>query len=543
MINEDLTKLRNYSTLSIYSKLDYEISGDAKICKRFKTTWTFSESFWKERYKSSITEIENLDEQDCRAMITSYKCNHNPMICVEGDCNYKDSIIEEYSWWADVTKVGYECIIHNKHIFAEKVDNHLHGFNCDAYAYSCKLTDGIMVWDHDVFHECPFKKIYNNVNFTSKHENIIISMEEKLVFDIIGTENRCDATIWITTEGLYLSGSENFDKKTIQNHDLESNKQQIGMMLSEEDFTEVVNVAEMRKNRYHECKLFELILKLYIGLGDKFFKVQDFKKNDIVLYVKDHIMYKPKCDSISVITIVNNTNKCYNEIPIIFNYNNKTRHGFLNNDLIIKDVSYEIECKNEINYVQLRNTKRLIKRDTNKYSVVDNDAVKLKQILYINSIIEENLKHSKIILEGFSSLKETDKTKLAEEIAGSWLISKNFNEQVKIKAKSIFKPVEDLFNEVSTKMVDASKIILIIIVVIIIIFILLICIKFSNCILKCCMCCRKRNNNVNNNRTDYIDLKKINEINKNGKNKKLIKKKENNEDTISLDSFTRNLLK
>ena len=69
--------------------------------------------------------------------------------------------------------------------------------------------------------------------------------------------------------------------------------------------------------------------------------------------------------------------------------------------------------------------------------------------------------------------------------------------------------------------------------------ILTIIIKFSNCVIKCYKCCKKkRNNNIIIKNDEYKSLKDVK-----NKNKRNFKNNEKNEEIISLDSFTKNLLK
>jgi hypothetical protein len=123
-------------TVDVYTKIQQTVLGKGFECKKSKIHWTFTETFFGERYESSIEEIIHLKPYECWAMQESKLCHENVDLTCDGNyCSVFEKISANYSWWSEKKISTYNCIITPRLITAEKLDEHLFGMRYVRFGF------------------------------------------------------------------------------------------------------------------------------------------------------------------------------------------------------------------------------------------------------------------------------------------------------------------------------------------------------------------------------------------------------------------------
>lgn len=71
--------------------------------------------------------------------------------------------------------------------------------------------------------------------------------------------------------------------------------------------------------------------------------IRDVRGNDVVLYNDHGTLLIPQCATVQEI-IVQNTTRCYHDLPVTYIIEDKKYNGFLTQDNILKKTSDIVEC-------------------------------------------------------------------------------------------------------------------------------------------------------------------------------------------------------
>ena len=93
---------------------------------------------------------------------------------------------------------------------------------CKVEDYYCKLESSVIIWDKDIIHKCPVRRILTNKKFYIVKNGF---MAEDLYFIFKNLVNVCGTTLILTIEGVLLLIKDNknedfFEKLKKQSHEL-----------------------------------------------------------------------------------------------------------------------------------------------------------------------------------------------------------------------------------------------------------------------------------------------------------------------------------
>jgi len=211
--------------------------------------------------------------------------------------------------------------------------------------------------------------------------------------------------MYTTTEGLYIVENNRNDSNLPQL--LNFNPRKLtelttinDLILTDSDFkTRQLLVIDKMINQ-NICKLQQTIIRSFKSHIDTYHMIP-IQSNPMILYSTGQNVYIPTCQIINEIVLIEQTENCYNDIPIKFLFNNQTRYGYLTSNLIIKDTS-SIKLCNLINeLIILPKSKRIIERIHNKINVITqtNENI-LKLTLTAIDTNTINFKHNPQIANG-----------------------------------------------------------------------------------------------------------------------------------------------
>jgi hypothetical protein len=141
-------------------------------------------------------------------------------------------------------------------------------------------------------------------------------------------------------------------------------------------------------NEFHLAQL-----NIYKNFNNQLFVLQNLE-NELIIYVRNNLVYAPKCVIVTSIEVIADSNLCFKDIPIRFLKDNKTTLGFLTTNRIIKLTSNNITCSGLQSIVFLSNSLAL-EYTNNKVKLIDsrkdlNPLVQLK----IHTLGDPNFHHS-----------------------------------------------------------------------------------------------------------------------------------------------------
>ena len=165
---------------------------------------------------------------------------------------------------------------------------------------------------------------------------------------------------------------------------------------------------------------FILTLKSFTYLNDQFFRVHDFRGNEIIIYSFGGHLYKPRCVKIPSINLQTLEN-CYEDIPVTFMVGPSLEKGFLTQERIIKTHSKEISCPNIARFINLPVIGKTISILNQKIDIVDTKNVKFGVINYSDDLSFPELTHNDIIIGGIDILGQFHNLSLTVENGNQWL--------------------------------------------------------------------------------------------------------------------------
>ena len=176
-------------------------------------------------------------------------------------------------------------------------------------------------------------------------DNIIMDIRNNLAFVVTGIVNACGSDILTTSQGIYISADINFLAKAYVNDTVISDlKSLTDLQLADEDYIKFEEEENLKKVSENDCKILELEIDRARAIDNQLFKVDLLRRKDIYLYTKFNQIYIPHCITIEEIKIPKNSSKCFRDLPIEFNIQEKFTKAFFTTNGIIRLVSEEVSC-------------------------------------------------------------------------------------------------------------------------------------------------------------------------------------------------------
>ena len=307
----------------------------------------------------------------------------------------------------------------------------------------CNLKDSTVVWDKEVVHECPFRKVSNS-KFTNKGP-YLIDNKLKLALQIKRMEIFYGIEMLVTTEGLYVAPiSEKLDSLLI--NDGGDTKELSNLMLADSDYKSLENYEEEYQILYKECKNFVYMLKLFALQKDKFMRIEDFKGSELIVYTHNSQIYLPNCVNITTIKLVPNSKSCYEDVPIMFSLNNKFLEGYLTNDRIIKAYSKELTCDSWAKFFNFPNSNMTLVRTGKVSKLVKSNSINFAKVDFSNHLVYKNFTHLNKLVNGVDIIGQMHKLTQSNEVNGQWLVIPDEDSESKSSLTIIATALESIKN-------------------------------------------------------------------------------------------------
>ena len=487
----------------------YDVLGMGMECSKSKTKWILCKTIFGGYYKSSDITYIKLSRNDCLDMkinkICASKDNGETLkLQCNGDvCSTEEKVFEPllYSsgWWGVSASETFSCQIVPKFITAIHENDHIFGTDCMPSNLYCYLPRSIIVWNESIIMKCPFRPLKLSVRMkqiiNSNNEEILLSHnnEARWAFKIKEKISECGKTLLKTTEGLYLAPVEYYFEK-VSSAKMEStlydDKSEMGIQLASNDYNIIEEKEIENELLMKECQLLKNTIKSFSFHQDKFFKVTDLNNLELILYARHFQIYKPSCQIIETIMLYEKSLKCYEDIPIEFNYTTpdgritKKINGFLTMNGIIKNIGKEITCTEETTYMKLDNSNISLRKFNNLYKKFNN--LNYQHLNVHFKKYETILDHNELLVNGVDYLNQIAEVTKVVEINGLYNVIEPILPMDDIKHFS-------LANLVGNIIIYAS-VILLVLFTIYIVYKLIICI----------ICLQKRSKK----NKQYNDLKK-----------------------------------
>jgi hypothetical protein len=409
----------------ILSKSINTVSGQAFQCKRIIFTRTWTENFFGSKYRNDEVKTEKLDSNTCWYMIKSKKCEFgnfkNEMSCDDNNnCNYEGFPSDAYSWLRDVTMSFAHCYISPRLIAEADLTSHIFNGICKVSDWYCNLKDTIIVWSKDVIHTCGFKRVALGY-LTSTNGVQFFERGLRLGFQYKRIETNCGVDMIVTTEGLYLAplatqlaGIENYD-------DFKDTRGTVDLLLADSDFKALEILENDSLLLLKECIQFVNTMKLFTENHDRFMRIKDFKKNDVIIYTANGQIYAPTCSKISNITVASLA-ACYEDIPAYFRFKEKNYRGFLTRDRVLRISSTPVECSKFPKYIPLPFLNKTIVSYDKTIELIDTFKLNFKKFNFFDTKFHIDLSHTDTIIQGFDILSQLHNLSYITENGEGWMV-------------------------------------------------------------------------------------------------------------------------
>jgi hypothetical protein len=417
------TELKDKKDFIILNKLHHEVSGPGYKCQVETYELNCSVSFFgvKTCLKSDWRNIK-LNKEDCSQMVKTKKCKiernefiyQKNMTCNENGCNLEDYPVQKFNWMETNILHGYKCSWMKIGLLGtNKTSPLFYENNCIASKLECDLGKSILIWNQDIFHDCPYEEL--KVKGKYKYdENFLINEESDILLQPTKKITACGISLYETNEGLTILEANPTSRTKLINYKVKmGNSENLidKLILSNMDFGRFGETSLMKFIDAQVCTIFGMSLKLFSKMNNEFLKIFNNKGEVAILYARNSLIYIPECVIISELKVIHDGKICFKEIHVSFKHNNKTMKGFLDSDLIIKLVGTEINC--EINSDAIRATessdreKSIIQRIGTEIVVKKESEFDLQNLNILTfNITKLNVHHPEAILYGSDELKE-----------------------------------------------------------------------------------------------------------------------------------------
>ena len=360
----DMQEDKNYIVLN---QLKYPISGLGWHCTaKMKSTVSFMD-FWGTKTFEVYDSFLPLTRNDCQSMVNLKSCFGAQMTCKDNFCSSTPPKINSdtltFQWMSKMSQTFVYCEAFTHSISAESNISKIYFDtfdidNCKAHDLFCKTNDGIIIWSLDM-NLCPFE-IVTSVHLSQKGSYLFNKVDNKL-FQLLSETVICGSKAYATAEGLFLSSDKKFETLPMAKTDFKLVDE---LLLSEidfqsyQEFESITTITQLMNKKF--CQIFNNILSLAKKFDDTFLLLNDFNGNELVTYIDNNEIFVSKCVQINEIILINKTNGCFEDIPIITVIANKSVNAFLTTDNIIKINSKIVNCKSNKKITFLKDTNQLI---------------------------------------------------------------------------------------------------------------------------------------------------------------------------------------
>jgi hypothetical protein len=414
--------------LQIVRKLHSEVSGIGIRCKKEIITDYYNTYFFTGR-EPPIFEFKNveLSKADCENMISTQVCEETDgttMNCEsEGNCVLTKNPVEAYSWPHKVTTRGLKCSLSKVPIEGER-NKTIFGRKCKPDQGFCILESFTVVWNSSIIHECPYESVvYTDFKWVTP--SIIRSDKQKLAFELLEPVVACKTyKLYSTTVGLFVT-----KVKLRSSTHLKEKSETLNLLLSDSDYSKLENINSFSVLNRRACYVNMNMLQLYKKTEDKFFKLRDIDSNEAIFYSNYGQIFVPICFPVTSIQIINESKNCFEDIPIQFTFENRTRQGFLE-DGIIRQSTHVVDCN--------KNTKFLftkigtLVRIGNKVSLANFTLSKQKISIMNQNISDVNLRHKAIVIEEEEVIEDMFGTEQIAEEHGKVFVKRSAAKVTKV---------------------------------------------------------------------------------------------------------------
>ena len=350
------------------------------------------------------------------------------MSCDEkNNCNYEEFPPDEYSWFGESTKTFYHCYFSPKVISESDIDSHIFTGFCKVSDWFCILRDSIVVWSKDVVHSCPFRKVSDG--YFDSVGTLITERSQKLGFQFKNIETNCGLDFLSTTEGLYLAP---LVKELPILDTFESFADTRGLMdltLADEDYRALELLNDEKEILLRECNIFVSLLQVLSFSNDKFMRMKDFKKKEVIVYSSMGQIFLPRCVKIPKINLVSKVG-CYEDVPITFYLGKYLENGFLTQDRIIKTHSKALPCSNLPRYIKLPALNQTIVILNQKSDLTSSERVKFEKFDFYDQVSFKNFSHIDSLINGLDIIGQFHNLSISNENGGEWMtIPENSKEE------------------------------------------------------------------------------------------------------------------
>ena len=393
----------------IFHKRPNKIDGDTYVCKKYITKVITYTGFFGSEYIDRYTEIQSVNRGECEYLVDTKKCGETQMTCMGNTCTTHIEPNPEFAWLRTVTKTALNCIIYTVPIHAN--DNNIvlfEGVNgpCRPKDLQCKFNDGVVIWSKVIIHECPL--IYIASGYFVQHNDVIHTKNKiqttmkneatHLLFQLVNNVSECNIALFSTSEGLYVSNQQinitNFDTNVVDPSTIEQ------LTLADNDYTAntltELNQKISNTNNQKQCFLFQSLLRTISQIEDAFHAIHDLEGNDLIIYSLNHNLYLPRCITITNFTIVNGTEYCFDDFPVMLSP--KTM-AFLTPNGILRKTSKITTCQSKPIETNIQD-KYLVRKTNTNISITMINATELYTMkIKNNEWIQTNYQHNKILTE------------------------------------------------------------------------------------------------------------------------------------------------
>ncbi len=169
--------------------------------------------------------------------------------------------------------------------------------------------------------DCPFEIVLND-NFTIEENNIVINETFQILLKIIEKTNWCSQNMYSTTEGLYIIDNPNNNSSLLEKLNFNTGKLSElttinDLILTDTDFKIRQLLVIDKIFNQNICKLQQSIIRSFKSHIDTYHIIQ-LKNKPMIIYSTGQNVYIPTCIPIQKITLIEQTENCYNDLPCCF---------------------------------------------------------------------------------------------------------------------------------------------------------------------------------------------------------------------------------
>lgn len=408
-------------SVDVFTKENITVEGVGYECEMKIDHWSFGLTFFGYKWQTVVQEVVQLQPKECAKMIQSNECDGKTMKCADGICEFRESVVDDYSYFYTVKKDIKTCIVKKRTITAKNKEAFLFGSKCTVTDYSCRMLNSIIIWDKHVLQTCPFKRFLKAVDFTIRGTSLH-NDEHGLLLKMRNVETNCNTQMIRTFEGAYImrGNNEEFYLKT----SLPDTDKAVALKEFQElnmASLDYIQYKQSTKNRRHfsrDCQNFKYLLQQASSVNDRYFKFNDFNGAETIIYSLYGELYKTSCNKITEIYIDTNITDCYLDFQVTATINNRNRSAFLTHYGIVKTHSQKINClKETIRKIKIPNTNKMILNKNNVQQVVDEKDFQLEKLTFLNFEIDKQINHDYVLRESmYNMFHEYDNKESIENI-------------------------------------------------------------------------------------------------------------------------------